>query len=122
MRPISSKFRRWAFLAALAAATPSLQQLGPTTAQAQMIGPTQPVMGVIVNRSRVPVPGCRVQLQNQQVGPSPASVTNSAGFYEFPTVPVSVNAPYVLQVYWGPRLVFQNYLTHLGQQTPIQLQ
>lgn len=118
--PTYNKLRSWAFLVALSAAA-LMQPFGQRIAQAQMSGPTQQVMGVIINSAGQPVPGCTVQLQNAQIGPSPAVLTNAQGFYVFPSVPATVQAPYILQVYWGPQLVFQVYLTHLGQQAPIQL-
>ena len=92
-----------------------------TNAFAQAGGPMQQVSGVVINGAGQPVPECRVQLQNQQVGASYPVLTNAQGFYFFPQVPVQVQSPYILQIYWGPQLVYQGYLTHLGQQQPIQL-
>ena len=105
--PTYNKLRGWAFLVALSAAA-FMQPFGQRSAQAQMSGPTQQVMGVIINSAGQPVPGCTVQLQNAQIGPSPLVLTNAQGFYVFPAVPTSVQAPYILQVHWGPSLSFRS--------------
>jgi len=109
------------FAARVLMTTAAVLALCASGALAQAIGPFQPVSGVVINSAGQPVPGCRVQLQNQQVGPSPVVLTNGQGFYFFPQVPVQVQSAYIVQVYWGPQLVYQAYLTRLGQQPPIQL-
>ena len=91
--------------------------------QAQAAGATtQPVAGAILGGSGAPIPGLVVELQNQQGGSGMRTVTNAGGVYFFATVPSNVRTPYILRVYQGPqRVVFQTYLTRLGQQAPIRL-
>lgn len=106
-----------AFVAVLAAATLLFQVLSATIAQAQVTS----VTGIILNNAGMPVPGVRVVLINPPVNFTASSVTNMEGIYLLTMVPFYVQAPYVLQVYWGSQLVYQIYLTRLGEQEPIRL-
>ena len=84
-------------------------------------GPTMPVSGVIVNGAGMPIGGLTVRLLHNQLGPSFPSITNPSGYYFIANVPMNVGTPYVIEVQWGQRIVFKDYVRRLGVQVPIRL-
>jgi hypothetical protein len=65
--------------------------------------------------------GLRVQLFNPQIGPSVPAMTTPQGYCRFQYMSMNVKAPYEIRVMWGNRIVYRQYLRHLGQQLPIIL-
>ena len=53
--------------------------------------------------------------------PSGSVITNPSGFYYFANVPINVNAPFTIEIRWGPRIIYRDYVRHLGQQEVIRL-
>jgi hypothetical protein len=91
-----------------------------SAARGQM-GPTMPVRGTVIDAAGRPMGGLTVQLMNQQIGPSTPSITNAQGLYYFANVPVNAKAPYIIEIRWGSRTIFRDYVHHLGQQEVIRL-
>jgi hypothetical protein len=80
------------------------------------------VWGVIMTSRGVPIPGCLVQLINQDVGASNIVSTEGDGGYIFPQVPSNVRSLYEIQVHWQGNLIAANLVRHPGQQEPIVIQ
>ena len=91
-----------------------------SAARGQM-GTTMPVSGVVIDAAGRPMGGLTVQLMNQRIGPSTPAITNPQGFYYFANVPTNVSAPYTIEIRWGPRIIYRDYVRHLGQQEVIRL-
>jgi hypothetical protein len=83
--------------------------------------PGQPVSGMIISSTGQPVPGLTVKLHHPELGDSVPAVTSPAGFYYFGYVPSQVQAPYTIEVYWGQRLIYRDYVRRLGEQETIRL-
>ena len=86
-----------------------------------MPGQYMQINGVVVTSRGVPVPGCIVQLQNPEVGPSYQVSTGAAGDYYFPEVPTQVQTLYMIQVFWNGNMIYNGLIERPGTQAPIMI-
>lgn len=86
-----------------------------------MPGPYMQISGVVITSRGMPIPGCIVQLQNQEVGASYPVSTGAAGDYYFPQVPTQVRTLYIIQVFWNGNVIYNGLVYQPGLQPPITI-
>ena len=77
-----------------------------------------PVRGQLVSHDRGPVPGVTVSLVHSVLGRSAPALTDGSGRFGWNAIPVRPE-PYYLEMYWGQRLIYRNWLLVNG---PLQMQ